>query len=243
MGDSYSEFLKQLEDRSRVKQERFMNHIATRLKRPRVLEKPEHPFRGAPDFWHAFTWSEEERIEHFTANFQNAGGHVIRAADMQEASILIAEQAHELEAKHIIRQDESALAELGLEKALPDASIYAWNSNAQEQWKARAAEADMGVVMADYAAAYTGSVTVLSAPNKGRSVSLLPTMLVVLIPLYRLKTRLGEILGQFDQTQTPREQLPSGIHFISGPSRSADIENDLTIGVHGPGQVLAILVG
>ncbi|WP_179292148.1 LUD domain-containing protein, partial [Paenibacillus campinasensis] len=39
-----------------------------------------------------------------------------------------------------------------------------------------------------------------------------------------------------------REQLPAGVHFISGPSRSADIENDLTIGVHGPGIVYAILV-
>ena len=40
-----------------------------------------------------------------------------------------------------------------------------------------------------------------------------------------------------------REELPAGVHFISGPSRSSDIENDLTIGVHGPGIVYAIILG
>ena len=36
--------------------------------------------------------------------------------------------------------------------------------------------------------------------------------------------------------------VPSSLTLITGPSRSADIENDLSIGVHGPGQVIAILV-
>ncbi len=111
----------------------------------------------------------------------------------------------------------------------------------EQYWRARAAEADFGIVIADHAVAYTGSVTVLSAPNKGRSVSLLPTVLFIIIPVERLKTRLGEVLATFDEAG--REQLPAGIHFISGPSRSSDIENDLTIGVHGPGIVYALIVG
>ncbi len=69
----------------------------------------------------------------------------------------------------------------------------------EENWRARAAEADFGVVMADYAAAYTGSITVLSSKDKGRSVSLLPTVLMAIIPVDRLKTRLGEIMVNFDQ--------------------------------------------
>jgi len=115
------------------------------------------------------------------------------------------------------------------------------NSQAEENWKARAAEADIGVVMADYATAYTGSVTVLSSPEKGRSVSLLPTVLIIIIPIERLYTRLGETLDRFDEAG--RENLPAGIHFISGPSRSSDIENDLTIGVHGPGIVYGLIMG
>jgi L-lactate dehydrogenase complex protein LldG len=64
---------------------------------------------------------------------------------------------------------------------------------------------------------------------------------MAIIPVERLVTRLGEIMVHFDEGG--RESLPAGIHFISGPSRSADIENDLTIGVHGPGVVYALIVG
>jgi L-lactate dehydrogenase complex protein LldG len=36
--------------------------------------------------------------------------------------------------------------------------------------------------------------------------------------------------------------LPSALHVITGPSRTSDIENDLTIGVHGPASVVVILL-
>ncbi|GMK43114.1 lactate utilization protein C [Paenibacillus glycanilyticus] len=241
--DSHEEWLKQLAEESKRKQEAFMNGIAQKLRRPRVTSAPEHPFRGAPDFWQAFEWPLEERVERFEANFKAAGGHVERVADMEAAKRFIAEKAEALSAKYVIRQNQPELNGLNLEETLAasGAEVRVWNSEAEENWRARAAESDFGIVMADYAAAYTGSVTVLSSKDKGRSVSLLPTVLFVLIPLERLKTRLGEILIRFDEAG--REQLPAGIHFISGPSRSADIENDLTIGVHGPGVVHALLIG
>lgn len=72
-------------------------------------------------------------------------------------------------------------------------------------------------------------------------MSLLPTVLIIIIPVDRLYTRLGETLDRFDEAG--RENLPAGIHFISGPSRSSDIENDLTIGVHGPGIVYGLIMG
>ncbi|MGG1552174.1 LutC/YkgG family protein [Paenibacillus ferrarius] len=239
--DAHKAWLKQMEEASRAKQASFMNGIAAKLGRARVTEKPAHPFRGAPDFWQAFEWPVEERVERFTENFKAAGGHVVRVASMAEAKGFIVGKADEMKAKYVIRQNQAELDALGLEAELPEAKVSVWNSDPEENWKARAAEADFGVVIADYAAAYTGSMTVLSSKDKGRSVSLLPTVLMAIIPIERLKTRLGEALVNFDLAG--RENLPAGIHFISGPSRSADIENDLTIGVHGPGIVHAIIVG
>ncbi|CAM4374282.1 LutC/YkgG family protein [Paenibacillus tarimensis] len=241
MADTHKEWLEQLEAQSKAKQESFMTGIAKKLGRSRVTEPPAHPFRGAPDFWRTFQWPLEERIERFTEHFQAAGGNVERLNNLADVKSFVVKLAGEMDARYIVRQQESELDCLGLEEALPEAHLSVWNSDPSENWKVRAAEADIGIVMADYAAAYTGSITVLSAAHKGRSVSLLPTVLIAVIPLERLKTRLGEILIQFDDRG--REELPAGIHFISGPSRSADIENDLTIGVHGPGIVYALLVG
>lgn len=233
-------WLTRLEEQSRRKQEQFMDGIAAKLGRDRIRSAPEHPFRGAPDFWKEFNWPLEERITQFTANFEAAGGHVVRLSRREEVTRFIRDKAMEMSAATILRQQEDALDRLGLEESLPDALVLSWNEAADTDWRAVAARADFGVVMADYAVAYTGSITVKSAPHKGRSVSLLPTVLMAIIPIERMVTRLGEILVQFDQAG--REQLPAGIHFISGPSRSADIENDLTIGVHGPGIVYALLV-
>jgi L-lactate dehydrogenase complex protein LldG len=241
MAETDREWLAKLEAQSRAKQEAFMNGIAQRLKRPRVTEAPAHPFRGAPDFWNAFEWSPEERIERFSDNWRSVGGHVARLAGYEDVRSFIAAKANEMGARYIIRQNERELADLKLEEALPDAVVSVWNSDPDTNWKARSAEADFGIVMADYAAAYTGTVAVLSSKDKGRSVSLLPTVLMIVIPVERIRTRLGEVLIGFDRAG--RENLPAGIHFISGPSRSSDIENDLTIGVHGPGIVYALIVG
>ncbi|UNK16498.1 lactate utilization protein C [Paenibacillus sp. N3/727] len=237
---SDQEWLAQLEAQSRKKQESFINGIAAKLNRARVREKPDHPNRGAPDFWNEFSWSLDNRIHQFTVNFEAAGGHVVHLSNMEQVKQFITEKAGEMSAGRILRQNQEMLDQLDLGSALPDTDISVWNENRETDWRSKAAEADFGIVLADYAAAYTGSMVVLSSKDKGRAVSLLPTVLIAIIPVERLKTRLGEILVNFDMDG--RGNLPAGIHFISGPSRSADIENDLTIGVHGPGIVYALIV-
>jgi len=238
--EKHQQWLEQLTEQSKAKQQKFMNNISSRLGHPRMTEAPQHPFRGAPDFWSEKNWTTEQCVEQFTVNFLSVGGHVQRCNDMDQVADFIASKAKEMNPSHIVRQDEQELEALSLENLIPDATVKVWNSEAETLWKSEAAQADFGIVYADHAVAYTGSVVVKSAKEKGRSVSLLPTVLFIVIPASRMVTRLGEVLITLDEAG--RENLPAGIHFISGPSRSSDIENDLTIGVHGPGVVYALIV-
>ncbi|NOV03816.1 lactate utilization protein C [Paenibacillus sp. LMG 31457] len=164
---------------------------------------------------------------------------------MAEAQAFIKHFIEETQAKYLIIQDQPELESLGAALTETETDITVWNAagadrDGREKLVAIAAGADIGIVTVDHAIAYTGSLVVTSAPTKGRSVSLLPTTLIAIIPVERLKTRLSEVLRPFDKLEM--KDRPAGIHFISGPSRSADIENDLTIGVHGPGVVYALII-
>lgn len=241
MNEADHDFLERLTEQSRAKQKTFMQNIASRLGRPIITEKPDHPHKGAPPFWQQFTLDEEQRIQLFSDNWSKAGGHVIRFSNMEQAGQFITERAAELKARLLIRHNQPELNRLRLEERLLDTRLVVWQPGSNEELLTLAAGADIGVIAAEHAVAHTGSIVVTSSGDRGRSVSLLPAVLMAIIPTERIKTRLGEVLGHFDGMR--REQFPAGIHFISGPSRSADIENDLTIGVHGPGVVFALIVG
>ncbi|MED4751715.1 lactate utilization protein [Brevibacillus choshinensis] len=222
-------------------QQAFIQMISNRLGRPMPSETPRHPFKGAPDFWKTYELDLEQRIDLFRDNWTKAGGHSFRFSTMDDVKRFIVEQAHSLQARQVVQQNQPELLALRLKEHLPSCKVATWSPGNRDELVATAASADIGISMVDQAVAHTGSIVVTSSGNTGRSVSLLPTVFLAIIPVDRLKTRLGEALATYDGR--PRKHFPAGIHFISGPSRSADIENDLTIGVHGPGVVFALLVG
>lgn len=222
-------------------QQAFIQMISNRLGRPMPTEKPPHPFKGAPAFWKTYELDLEQRIELFRDNWAKAGGHSHRFSTMAQVKQFIVDHAQSLKARQILQQNQPELLALRLKEQLPTCQVATWSPGNRDELISQAASADIGIALVDQAVAHTGSIVVTSSGNTGRSVSLLPTVFIAIIPVERLKTRLGETLATFDGR--PRKQFPAGIHFISGPSRSADIENDLTIGVHGPGVVFALLVG
>lgn len=240
MGISDKSFLESLERTSRQKEEHFMSQIAERLGRVKGSEPIPHDFQGAPDFWLKHDQSLEERIETFISNFQAVGGDAVHVATMEEAGRYIQETVLALQAKRLVRQDQPQLDSLQLEQKLPDVEMTTWGTMASEELMRKAAEAEIGIAIADYAVSATGSLVLMSSAAQGRTVSLLPAAFIAIIPVSTLKTRLGEVMQEIRNNYSG--DMPAGIHFVSGPSRSADIENDLTIGVHGPGIVHAILV-
>ncbi|MBZ5609063.1 MAG: lactate utilization protein [Acidobacteriia bacterium] len=100
------------------------------------------------------------------------------------------------------------------------------------------ATAGVGITSADYALAATGSLVMLASPQEARLISLLPPVHVAVFPKSRILGNLDELLARIPQ---PAEQTSSMV-LITGPSRTADIEQILIRGVHGPGEVYAVIV-
>jgi L-lactate dehydrogenase complex protein LldG len=101
-----------------------------------------------------------------------------------------------------------------------------------------AADADLGVTSAVAGVAATGSLVVSSRAARGRSASLLPRVHLCVLPLERLVATPADIL-RGGRSHPP----PSNLVFITGPSRTGDIEQIMTLGVHGPTAVHVIVTG
>jgi L-lactate dehydrogenase complex protein LldG len=109
------------------------------------------------------------------------------------------------------------------------------------QRTARLADLDraaVGVTGALGGLADTGSLALASGPGRGRLASLLPTVLVTLLPVTSLYPSMAAFFA--DHPDVPRQA--SNLVFITGPSRTADIEQTLTLGVHGPHEIHVILL-
>ncbi|MSV30391.1 MAG: hypothetical protein EXQ52_16860 [Bryobacterales bacterium] len=96
----------------------------------------------------------------------------------------------------------------------------------------------IGITSADYALADTGTLVMLSSGHEARMISLLPPAHIAIVQRERILTGLDELLSILP---LPAEQTSSMV-LITGPSRTADIEQILVRGVHGPGEVHVIVV-
>ena len=101
------------------------------------------------------------------------------------------------------------------------------------------ASVDIGITSADYALSDTGTLVMLASPAEARLVSLLPPSHLAVVPSDRILTGLDEL---FTILPDPAARTSSMV-LITGPSRTADIEQILVRGVHGPGQVTVVIVG
>jgi L-lactate dehydrogenase complex protein LldG len=99
------------------------------------------------------------------------------------------------------------------------------------------AAADVGVTGCHGAIAETGSLVVLSGRGTPRAASLLPPVHVCVVQAGQLFPTMGE----FFATRSQEIAAAACCTFITGPSRTADIELTLTLGVHGPGNVIVVV--
>jgi len=176
---------------------------------------------------------DESLIEIFKESLEAVGGHCIVASS-------------DLEVKEALARIISGLGELHLQGrriAVSDApALQRWITSIESDFEVGASPSpaelfgyDVGITTVQAAIAETGTLVLESEVERHRLVSLVPPVHIAIVQASQICLTLGEALAKLSS------RLNSAITFITGPSRTADIELTLTVGVHGP-QALYVIV-
>ena len=140
----------------------------------------------------------------------------------------------------MVRSDQDVFRDLPIDRMLSSLGIEVRvlaqaSGSSRETLRQQAVRADLGITGADYAIAETGSVVLLPRHGLSRLVSLLPPIHVAIVRPQEVVESLEDLflLRRLAFYQGDGD-MGSYMNFITGPSRTADIEQTLVTGVHGP---------
>ena len=168
---------------------------------------------------------DESKLQNdFIANFEMVSGEVHLLAEKENLIEKINELIQELDAQSVSFWNMEPL------KSLEFAS------------ETDLASADIGITGADFAIADTGTLVLLSGPKRPRLTSLLPPVHIAILEKETIVPNIHALFARLGKSHENYDKLCSCISFITGPSRTADIELNLTLGVHGPGRAIVIIV-
>jgi L-lactate dehydrogenase complex protein LldG len=172
-----------------------------------------------------------ERVELFVQQFEKLNGKPVRVRSRVEAAAAV----RDLMNGHMaVASNAPFLSECGIANLAGVQTGF----TSREELRAACATADFGITSADYALADTGTFVMIASPQEARLVSLLPPVHIGVIPADRLLPNLDEL---FTRVPQPAGRSSSMV-LITGPSRTADIEQILVRGVRGPGEIYAVIV-
>jgi L-lactate dehydrogenase complex protein LldG len=126
----------------------------------------------------------------------------------------------------------------------PDAELAAlpWENQPLLRIERRAArDGDKVSVTAAFAGiAETGTLMLRSGPDRPTTLNFLPDIHIVLLPAERI---VGSYEDGWDLLRATGEAMPRTVNYITGPSRSGDIEQTMQLGAHGPLRLHIVLAG
>jgi L-lactate dehydrogenase complex protein LldG len=126
----------------------------------------------------------------------------------------------------------------GLDAALTGLTVRRFDQPL-EQWKGELFDTiDAGVTGADAGIADTGTLLLRPGAGEPRTLSLVPAVHVAVL----MASRLYASLPAAQRALSLQENMPSNLLLISGPSKTADIQQTLAYGAHGPKELVIVLV-
>lgn len=172
-------------------------------------------------------------LERFKVALESVMGHCVIVKNESEAASAVQEIFEKLNVTRVAISD-SALVGRVMSEVKTDAKVL---NNAD---KMDLFSCGVGVTEAQGAIAETGTLVIESNKERNRLCSLVPKFHVAIIEARKIRDGLSEVLQAI--SENGKENLSRAITFITGPSRTSDIELTLAIGVHGPAELYVIVI-
>ncbi len=233
----------------------FMDRIRREMARTRglfpatVAERPADPGAAADLIRRRLAERWPQALELFREEFERLAGVFYTVPGMDAVPGVVGRIARERSARRIVSWSAAALgADLGdglRREGLDHVAMPGDPVDEREAWRLREINgaAEIGLTGVDLAVAETGTLVLLSGAGRPRSTSLLPEYHVAVLDRRALVETLEQAGVMLEAWHADPARMSGGaINFITGPSRTADIELTLTRGVHGPREVHAIFI-
>lgn len=225
-----------------LNRENFLNRLKNSLRQTYLpAATPEHPgsFQGYSYQAHA---PLAKMAGDFARELRALSGYVHLLDETESVLTIILEILQKHQAERIIAWDNEELGLPGISGALAEAGIAVEISDLPDEAEGRKASLArldgvlVGLTGAQGGLADTGTLALVSGPGRGRLASLLPPVHIALLPAQKLYPSLPAFLAANPGIAAEGSNLV----LITGPSRTADIELTLSMGVHGPKEIHVI---
>jgi L-lactate dehydrogenase complex protein LldG len=177
--------------------------------------------------------SEPSLTHSFCAALEEVSGHYVLVRDEFEAAAALGRLIEHKNLRRIAVSD-SSLVQRVLSNVEHDAELFEAASPPV------LFNCDAGITSAQWAIAETGTLVLESAKERHRLASLVPPLHIAIIEAARIRQTMAEVLRAINEDGP--ESLSRTVTFITGPSRTSDIELTLAIGVHGPAELQVIVI-
>jgi L-lactate dehydrogenase complex protein LldG len=171
----------------------------------------------------------------FEKRAQGASAEIFRVKTAIEAQEIVANLAKFTNAKKIVTVKSPLQEATGITEKLKSLGIEVYNE--LTDICDHAESADIGISCVEFAIAESGSVCMDGYSFENRLVSMLPPLHIVFMNTNNVALGVTEAFEIISKVYTH-----GYVSFITGPSRTADIERVLTIGVHGPSRFVVIAI-
>ena len=189
----------------------------------------------------------DQIINKFETELQKLGGITHRAGSLDELEAILKEILQDRQARGAVCTRNPILREVGLPEKLVgwgvSATVWPSSGDGSNTFKDKAFSAEVGISGVEFVLAESGSLVLTSRTEGSQLASLAPPIHIALYRRSQARASLEEVLERLPVPTDPSQSVPGrSVIFITGPSRTADIEQILIRGVHGPKFVHAILV-